>query len=115
MDASKGPLTRTARLSEIRLESRDGKLIMLGRKKIPAELGEWAFVQLCGLLDAPETYLRRRLPPTLIAQCLNSGLSRIEEAEDHDVILVLCAADEDDDAWTVRSISKKPEEGEGKK
>lgn len=111
MDAAKGPLTRTARLSEIRLENRDGKLLMLGRKKIPAELGEWAFVQLCGLLAAPDDYLRR-MPPTLIAQCLNNGLSRIEEAEDHDAILVLCAADDDDDAWTVRSITKKQVEEE---
>lgn len=104
MDPKKEVLTRSARLGEIRVEARDGKLYAMGAKKIPALLGPWAFTQLCGMLDAPESYLET-LSPTLCAQNLNHGLSHLDAECDDEVVIVLVRTDEDQDVWALTNIS----------
>lgn len=58
---------------EMRTESIDGDVQLVGKTGVPAKLTHWAFGQLCSRVDAPASYLRD-LPATLASQNLNHGL-----------------------------------------
>jgi hypothetical protein len=49
-------------------------------------LNNWTFKQLCGRVQAPASYLQS-LRPELASQCLNQGLSRLEEGSNSGIEL----------------------------
>ena len=65
--------------SDMRTESIDGDVQLVGKTGVPAKLTHWAFGQLCSRVDAPASYLRD-LPATLASQNLNHGLKAKSDA-----------------------------------
>jgi hypothetical protein len=65
--------TATIQHSELRVEAREGDLVLMGKQDIPAKLTNHSFGQLASRAQAPPNYLQD-LPATLAAQNLNYGL-----------------------------------------
>ena len=71
--------------STLRTEAKDGEIVLVGSKDIPARLSHWAFGQLASRVGAPAGYLRQ-LPATLAAQNLNHGL-KSAGSDEADILL----------------------------
>lgn len=67
--------TKEMPTSDLRAESVEGDLVVVGRQSYPAGVTNYAFGQLAQRAGAPASYLRK-LPATLAAQNLNYGLKR---------------------------------------
>jgi hypothetical protein len=92
---------KKAEFSDLRVESVEGDVQLVGRQGIPAKLTNWAFGQLCQRVGAPASYLRD-LPATLAAQNLNHGLARrIERTASESLANLLFHKNGD---WLLRSI-----------
>ena len=64
---------KTVKWTDLRVESVDTDLHLIGRAGVPARLTNYAFGQIANRVGAPASYLRT-LPATLAAQNLNHGL-----------------------------------------
>ena len=67
----------TVENSDLRVEARDGEVLLSGRSGVNARLSHWAFGQFSRSVNAPPSYLRT-LPATLAAQNLNHGLADLD-------------------------------------
>ena len=101
-DACKGyadsAVEAPAKYDDLRVESDNGEIKLVGKENKPALLTNWAFGQLSQLVQAPAGYLRE-LPGTLAAQNLNYGLkhSRLMMSNDASLLFhqngsLLCRA-----------------------
>lgn len=79
--------------STLRVEAVDNEIKLVGRGNMPSKLTNWSFGQLCNKVEAPASYLRN-LTPTLAAQNLNFGLSRMDPESETVKILGHGAGDE---------------------
>lgn len=92
---------KKAEFNDLRVESVEGDVKLVGRQGIPARLTNWAFGQLCQRVGAPASYLRN-LPATLAAQNLNHGLAkRVENVANESLANLLFHKNGD---WLLRSI-----------
>src|SRR5205085_6296422 len=88
---------RTIETGEFRTEAVDDELAFRESSGRTAALTHWSFGQLATIADEPANYLRS-LPPSIAANAINYGLSRIERAQ-----LQLFVADTA--PWTVHAIT----------
>lgn len=91
--------TRVVRAEAVPVLGYDSPDLCLRGSRGPISLTHWSFGQLCNYAGAPASYLRS-LPPSLAAECLNTGLARHEG----DDVQLLLMKNEDDD-FTVRSLT----------
>jgi hypothetical protein len=66
--------TKEIPYSDVRVQAVDDDVQLVGRANVPATFTNWAFGQLCRMVQAPAEYLQR-IPATLAAQNLNYGLA----------------------------------------
>ena len=80
-------VTSTARVDDLRVESDEGNLALVGKTGNHARLTHYSFGQLARVASAPAEYLRR-LPATLAAQNINYGLKKIGTSTDDKLSLL---------------------------
>lgn len=84
---AKNSMTSLVKYGDLRVEAREGDMLLMGKTNVPATLTNYAMGQLCQRIKAPETYITR-LPATLAAQNLNYGLANQREPEDTTQLLL---------------------------
>lgn len=68
-------------MNSLRIESDEQEnLAIVGPTNTPATLTHWSFGQMCSRVGAPSDYLRS-LPAPVAAQCLSTGLQRIDKRD----------------------------------
>jgi len=71
-------VTAPVNYRDLRTETQDGEVVLVGKTNQPAKLTHWAFGQIAQRAGAPSSYLRA-LPATLAVQNLNHGLKAHQE------------------------------------
>jgi hypothetical protein len=86
---------------ELKAVVQDGQVIINGATGTQANLTNWSFGQLARHAEAPASYLRT-LPAPLAAECLNTGLARVN-ASDSTALLF----NKEADGLTVRALNSE--------
>jgi hypothetical protein len=68
----------TVRWDQLEVVANNDNLCLVGPTGIPATMTNWSFGQLCNRAASPKEYITR-LPRELASQCINHGLSRVED------------------------------------
>jgi hypothetical protein len=68
----------TVRWDQLSVVADNNNLCIVGPTGVPATMTNWSFGQLCSRAASPKDYITR-LPRDLATQCINHGLSRVED------------------------------------
>lgn len=97
-------------MAHLRAEKIGDDIAMVGNRKVPVVLSNWAFTQVAQRAKAPPSYLQS-LPTTLAVQNLNYGLSHrygSDVKEENDVrLMVLQPEDPQNEAPVMRAMSSE--------
>ena len=87
LEYARNSVSSRVRFGDLRVEAKDGEMLLMGKESTPARVSHYSLGQLAGRIKAPADYIRR-LPATLAAQNLNHGLAHQRDPGDTAKILL---------------------------